>query len=87
MGGGANRRHRNLSACLIEACLANYGFRLDRRGDLVNAWLDRALAEGTGVGSSQESGEVPNWRGSSVLRSQVVLAGRFAFTVVFGFRD
>jgi pyruvate,water dikinase len=46
-GGGATRARRNLRACFIEACLAHYGFRADRRGDLVNAWLKKASAEET----------------------------------------
>ena len=41
-GGGATRRRRNLRACFIESCLAYYGFRVDRRGDLVNAWFKKA---------------------------------------------
>ena len=47
VGGGATRQRRNLRACLIEACLTHYGFRVDRRGDLVNAWFKRAPAEET----------------------------------------
>ncbi len=47
-GGGATPWRRNLRACFIEACLGNYGFRVDRRGDLVNAWLKKASAEETG---------------------------------------
>jgi pyruvate,water dikinase len=47
-GGGATRQRRNLRACFIEACLIHYGFRVDRRGDLVNAWLKKAPAEETG---------------------------------------
>jgi len=38
-GGGAARGRRNLRACFIEACLNDIGFHVDRRGDLVNAWL------------------------------------------------
>lgn len=40
-GGGATRRRRSLRACFIEACLRHYGFRVERRGDLVNAWLKK----------------------------------------------
>ncbi len=43
-GGGAARRRRNLRACFIETCLAHYGFQVDRRGDLVNAWYKKAPA-------------------------------------------
>jgi pyruvate,water dikinase len=46
-GGGATRQRRNLRACLIDEILTHYGFRVDRRGDLVNAWLQRAPAEET----------------------------------------
>ncbi len=46
-GGGATRLRRNLRACFIEACLAHYGFHVDRRGDLVNAWFKKAPAEET----------------------------------------
>jgi len=46
-GGGATRQRRSLRACFLEACLLHYGFVVDRRGDLVNAWLKRAPAEDT----------------------------------------
>jgi pyruvate, water dikinase len=46
-GGGASRQRRNLRACFIEGCLAPYGFLVDRRGDLVNAWFKKAPAEKT----------------------------------------
>lgn len=46
-GGGATRYRRNLRACFIEACLQHYGFIVDRRGDLVNAWFKKAPAEDT----------------------------------------
>ncbi|MFP5234789.1 MAG: PEP/pyruvate-binding domain-containing protein [Acidobacteriota bacterium] len=46
-GGGATRQRRNLRASFIEACLSHYGFRVDRRGDLVNAWFKKAPAEET----------------------------------------
>jgi pyruvate,water dikinase len=46
-GGGATRLRRNLRACFIEACLSHYGFHVDRRGDLVNAWLKKASAQET----------------------------------------
>ena len=46
-GGGATRQRRSLRACFLEACLDHYGFVVDRRGDLVNAWFKRARAEET----------------------------------------
>ena len=36
-GGGAVYYRRHLRARFVEACLAHYGFLVDRRGDLVNA--------------------------------------------------
>jgi pyruvate,water dikinase len=47
VGGGATRQRRNLRACLIGEVLSVYGYTVDRRGDLVNAWLKRAPAEET----------------------------------------
>ena len=46
-GGGAAPERRNLRASFIESCLAQYGFLVDRRGDLVNAWFKKAPAEAT----------------------------------------
>jgi pyruvate,water dikinase len=46
-GGGATRQRRNLRACFIEACLSHYGFLVDRRGDLVNAWYKKGPATET----------------------------------------
>jgi pyruvate,water dikinase len=46
-GGGASRRRRNLRGCFVEACLAHYGFQVDRRGDVVNAWCRKAQADDT----------------------------------------
>ena len=46
-GGGSTRQRRSLRACFLEACLVYYGFVVDRRGDLVNAWFKRAPAEQT----------------------------------------
>lgn len=46
-GGGATHQRRSLRACFLEACLLHYGFVVDRRGDLVNAWFKRAPAEDT----------------------------------------
>ena len=47
-GGGATSNRRNLRACLLEACLRHFGFRVERRNDLVNAWLKKASPEETG---------------------------------------
>lgn len=47
VGGGATRYRRNLRACFVEECLRHLGFQVDRRGDLVNAWLKRASASRT----------------------------------------
>ncbi len=46
-GGGATRQRRNLRACFLESCLAHFGYVVDRRGDLVNAWFKRARAQDT----------------------------------------
>jgi pyruvate,water dikinase len=46
-GGGATPYRRNLRACFIDACLSHYGFLVDRRNDLVNAWFKKAPAEET----------------------------------------
>lgn len=46
-GGGATRQRRNLRACFIDGCLTHYGFVVDRRGDLINAWFKKAPAEET----------------------------------------
>ena len=43
-GGAATEWRRNLRAGFIEACLVHYGFHVDRRGDLVNAWFKKAGA-------------------------------------------
>lgn len=48
-GGGSTRQRRSLRACFLEACLSHYGFVVDRRGDLVNAWCKRASATETEV--------------------------------------
>lgn len=44
-GGGSTRYRRNLRACFLEACLRHYRYQLQRRGDLVNAWMRRISAE------------------------------------------
>lgn len=46
-GGGATRERRNLRARFLEASLKHYGFVVDRRGDLVNAWFKKAGSEET----------------------------------------
>jgi pyruvate,water dikinase len=44
-GGGASHPRRSLRACFLESCLLRYGFQVDRRIDLVNAWYRKAPAE------------------------------------------
>ena len=46
-GGGAAHKRRSLRACFLEKCLVHYGFRVDRRADLVNAWFRKAPADQT----------------------------------------
>jgi len=46
-GGGAAHKRRSLRACFLEKCLVHYGFRADRRADLVNAWFRKAPADQT----------------------------------------
>jgi len=46
-GGGASHGRRSLRACFLEKCLVHYGFHVDRRGDLVNAWFRKAPADQT----------------------------------------
>ena len=46
-GGGAAHSRRSLRACFLEKCLVHYGFRVDRRTDLVNAWFRKAPADQT----------------------------------------
>ncbi|MGP8242981.1 MAG: PEP/pyruvate-binding domain-containing protein [Bryobacteraceae bacterium] len=46
-GGGASHARRSLRACFLESCLLRYGFQVDRRTDLVNAWFRKAPAEQT----------------------------------------
>ncbi|HUB77480.1 MAG TPA: PEP/pyruvate-binding domain-containing protein [Bryobacteraceae bacterium] len=43
-GGGATEERRGLRACFLERCLLRYGFQVDRRSDLVNAWYRKAPA-------------------------------------------
>lgn len=47
VGGGTTLFRRNLRAIFIEQVLRQYGFLVDRRGDLVNAWLKKAPATET----------------------------------------
>jgi len=44
----ARCRLHNLRACFLERCLLRYGFQVDRRSDLVNAWFRKAPADQTG---------------------------------------
>ncbi len=44
-GGGSTRYRRNLRAHFLEACLRHYGYTVQRRGDLVNAWMRRIPPE------------------------------------------
>lgn len=44
-GGGSTRYRRNLRAYFLEACLRHYGYTVQRRGDLVNAWMRRVPPE------------------------------------------
>jgi pyruvate,water dikinase len=46
-GGGAAQGRRSLRACFLEKCLVHYGFGVDRRTDLVNAWFRKAPADQT----------------------------------------
>jgi len=46
-GGGATKYRRTLRARFVERSLAHFGFLVDRRGDLVNAWLKKAPAPQT----------------------------------------
>jgi len=46
-GGAATEWRRSLRAAMIEAILDHYGFHVDRRGDLVNAWFKKARAADT----------------------------------------
>jgi pyruvate,water dikinase len=87
-GGGAAHGRRSLRACFLEKCLVHYGFRVDRRTDLVNAWFRKAPADQTGerldllgrllACSSQldmymHSREVMNWF------AEQFIAGNYAF--------
>lgn len=44
-GGGSTRYRRNLRAYFLEACLRHYGYTVQRRGDLVNAWMRKVPPE------------------------------------------
>ncbi len=46
-GGGATPFRRNLRAMFVEEVLTKHNFLVDRRGDLVNAWLKKAPATET----------------------------------------
>ncbi len=47
VGGGTTPFRKNLRAIFVEQVLTHYGFLVDRRGDLVNAWLKKAPATET----------------------------------------
>jgi pyruvate,water dikinase len=47
-GGGATHERRNLRARFVDECLTHFGFKTDRRGDLVNCWFKKAPAKDTG---------------------------------------
>jgi pyruvate,water dikinase len=87
-GGGAAHGRRSLRACFLEKCLVHYGFGVDRRSDLVNAWFRKAPADQTAerldllgrllACSSQldmymNSREVMNWFAEQFIR------GNYAF--------
>jgi pyruvate,water dikinase len=44
-GGGSTRYRRSLRAYFLEGCLRHYGYVVQRRGDLVNAWMRKVPAE------------------------------------------
>jgi len=44
-GGGSTHERRSLRARFLETCLLRYGFLVDRRTDLVNAWFRKAPAD------------------------------------------
>jgi pyruvate,water dikinase len=46
-GGGAPRDRRDRRAWFIDRCLTHFGFVVDRRGDLVNAWFKKMPAADT----------------------------------------
>lgn len=46
-GGGATHLRRSLRACFLERCLLRFGFQVDRRSNLVNAWFRKAPADQT----------------------------------------
>lgn len=48
VGGGASRRRRKLRVRFIESVLDEYGFTVDLREDLLNAWFKKASAVETG---------------------------------------
>jgi pyruvate,water dikinase len=87
-GGGATQDRRSLRACFLERCLVHYGFRVDRRRDLVNAWfrkgppdqtagrldlLGRLMACSSQLDMYMNSLEVMNW-----FAEQFIL-GNYAF--------
>jgi pyruvate,water dikinase len=47
VGGGTTAFRKNLRAIFVAQILTHYGFIVDRRGDLVNAWFKKAPAPET----------------------------------------
>ena len=87
-GGGAPRNRRSLRACFLERCLLRYGFRVDRRGDLVNAWFRKAPADQTSerldilgrlMASSSQLDMYMNSREAMNWFAEQFLAGNYAF--------
>lgn len=46
-GGGASRVRRGLRACFLQTVLQHFGYQVDRRGDLVNAWFKKGSGRDT----------------------------------------
>jgi pyruvate, water dikinase len=89
-GGGATAYRRNLRACFIEACLSHYGFLVDRRNDLVNAWFKKAPADETAdrlniIGRLMAcTSQLDMYMTSSAVMQRYVqqfLSGNYAFVV------
>jgi pyruvate,water dikinase len=87
-GGGAPRNRRSLRACFLERCLVRYGFRADRRGDLVNAWFRKAPADQTAerldilgrlMACSSQLDMYMNSREAMNWYAEQFLAGNYAF--------
>lgn len=89
-GGGATHERRSLRACFLEACLLHYGFVVDRRGDLVNAWFKRAPADDTAtnldilgrlMACSSQLDMYMNSHDAMKWYTQEFLAGNYSFSV------